>query len=87
VSERWLVSGTCQCDSDGYAISLEPADEGMVDGPSLIALRCVVEPPGPGATFTTEEPVNWGGGAGDAVTRIRIDYGGESTFVDIRDAQ
>jgi hypothetical protein len=37
------VSGTCQCDSDGYMIRLEPTNESVVDDPSLIALRCVID--------------------------------------------
>jgi hypothetical protein len=81
------VSGTCQCDIDGYEITLAPTNEGIKDDPSLIALRCVIKAPEAGATVMTEEAVNWEGAAEEAVTRIRIDCGGDSTFVEIRDAQ
>jgi hypothetical protein len=47
----------------------------------------VIEPPEAGATVMTEEPVNWDGAVEDAVTRVRIDCGGDSTFVEIRDEQ
>jgi hypothetical protein len=79
------VSGTCQCDSDGYEITLASTNEGIIDDPRLIALRCVFEPPDMGATVMTEEQVNWEGAVEDAVTRVRIDCGGDSTFVEIRD--
>jgi hypothetical protein len=35
----------------------------------------------------TEEPVAWRGATDEAVTRIRIDCGGQSTVFEIRDAQ
>jgi len=81
------VSGTCQCESDGYEITLEPTNEGVIDDPSLMALRCVIESPEEGPTVMTDEPVNWEGAVEASVTRIRIDCGGDSTFIEIRDAQ
>lgn len=81
------VSGTCQCDSDGYDIKLEPTNEGIVDDPSLIALRCIINAPEAGATVMTEERVNWEGPVEESVTRVRIDCGDESSLVTIGEPQ
>lgn len=81
------VSGTCECDMDGYEIRLKPTNEGVFDDPAVIALRCVVIAPDAGPTVMTEERVDWEGAVEEGVTRIRIDCGDSSTSVEIRDTQ
>ncbi len=81
------VTGSCECDRDGYEISLEPTNEGIVDDPSLIALRCVIKEPDIGPTVMTQQQVEWEEPTDEAVTRIRIDCGDQSSLAPIQEPQ
>lgn len=80
------VEGMCTCSRDGYVVSLEPANEGIIDNPDEQVLQVRIQEPDFGASVVTDEAVHYEGPADPRATKvvIRIPDQGPA-YVDIED--
>jgi hypothetical protein len=77
------VVGEVEVPSSSIALRLEPTNEGIVDDPTLIALKLVVERPEAGDDMMAKKEVSWEDRA-PGIKRVRID-GPCPDMVEVRD--
>lgn len=79
-----VVKGEGECTGGGYQPRLERTNEGIVDDPDVLALRLVIEKPGPDTTvmkpFKVDIEVQ-----GDPATKVRIDTPDGSQGVEVEE--
>jgi hypothetical protein len=70
--DRLHVAGTVACKSSDIKLTLEPANEGIIDDPELFVLRLSVWVPPESNDEYVERDIGWADSVGQGITRVEI---------------
>lgn len=80
------IEGMCTCSRDGYVVTLEPANEGIIDNPDVQVFQLRIQEPEFGPSVVTDEAIHYEGPADPQATKVGIRIPDqEPAYIDIED--